>query len=180
MERPYIAKGIKKPYESDYKKRKIQVKIYSYDQKQYRDNDETQHCYYCDEEDCNETCEEALEEKSKAEGSHQPVYLTTPLEKTSLQDILDRIPKGIKISDVKMESYVHEFSGVDHLITTFYYTKTIPSNMKQFKKDKAIYDKAYAEWEVKNKEYAIWEQEQKVKELEEKIAKIKSGKGPIY
>lgn len=147
--------NIRPPWERDYKDRTEDVTIYSYFETWMED----QGCRNCGEEDCQGECED-----------NEP---RIPLKEMDLQKIIDLLPSGVKPSDVKMKMSTDSGDYPAGHYITFYYSKFFPADSKAYKKDKAKYDAAYAEYKEKQSIYDTYIRQREIKELEEKLAKLK-------
>jgi hypothetical protein len=180
MERPFM--NMMLPDESDYKKRTREIVLYSYYEKFSYDD-------YREDEDEDEEFEDQrngwnreANEKAEPDGvTHwysgyrdQPDIPKLNLSKISLQTLLDLLPEGISPKDVKVRSNIDAGDmGMYGHDVVFYYKKKLPAEPEQFKRDMALYNKLYAEYEVKLAAYEQEIKDQQVKELEEKIKNLK-------
>lgn len=98
-----------------------------------------------------------------------------------MQDILDRLPEGVKPSDVKVSVDIDTGDmGIYGHEVVFYYNKKLPADPEQFKKDHDVWKRLYAEYEEKRKAYdeSVQQQEirakqKEIRDLKEKLAKLK-------
>lgn len=177
MKEPFINNMFKtdwsRPWERNYQARTEDVAIYTHYEKYHNDHDK-QYCEYCDEElgyDNNGwvacDCEDAQDEREHR-GNHPRIAEIT------LQTILDRLPEGVKPSDVKislsldlgdMGIYGHEVS--------FTYKKTFEADPEGFKAAQERYEKNYQAYLAEKQKYDEWKRQEEVKQLEEKLAKLK-------
>lgn len=165
MKRPSM--NIFPVWEHDYKKKTVDVIIYSHFEKTPNDWDE-------------EEIEDDGEEDSYARSrSYQDTHLKNKisklaLSKINLQSLLDNLPEGIKPSDIKMSLNIDcGDMGVYGAEIVFSYKKHFPARLDEFKKDKEAYDKAYAEYEIEEQKYQKFLKEQEIKDLETKLQKLK-------
>jgi hypothetical protein len=168
MKEPFIS--TKFPWERDYLPRTEDVTIYSYYEKDRKDDDE-QYCEYCDEElgygdngyeDCD--CVDAKDDKSEF----------PKLSQITLQTILDMLPEGIKPSDVKISISLDTGDmGVYGQEVNFSYKKTFEGDPEGFKAAQKQYEESYQAYLVEKQKYDDWKRQEEIKKLEEKIAKLK-------
>ena len=100
-----------------------------------------------------------------------------PLRDMNLQMILDKVPAGVNLSDIKMEVNLSlndmGTNPTDRKSIKFYYIKTFPADLEKYKKDLAEYNKGLKEYEKKRKAYDKWVKNQEIKELQERIKELK-------
>lgn len=157
--------GRLRPNEYDYKKRTKNIIVYSYYEKWKNEDDD-----YEKEED---------EFDSEEPWDHdQPRTPKTDLNKLSLQDIVDMLPKDISPSDIKMKIDISSGDmGIYGQSVTFYYVKTFPADMEKFKKDLANYEARYTIYKAKKDIYNQWVEEEKKKKLELQFEDLKKKLG---
>ena len=179
MKEPFInnmfRKDWQRPWERDYLPRTEDVVIYSYYEK-YRNDDDRQYCEYCDEElgynsetdeleDCD--CEDSLDEKD-TRGNFPK------LSQVTLQSILDRLPEGVKPSDVKISISLDAGDmGIYGQEVTFSYKKTFAADPEGFKAAQERYEKNYQAYLVERQKYDEWKRQEEINQLEEKLSKLK-------
>lgn len=177
MKQPFInhmfPKNYSRPWEKNYQARTEDVTIYSCYEK-YRNDDDRQYCEYCDEElgykdgeylDCD--CEDALDERGGKPSSPK-------LSQITLQSILDRLPEGVKPSDVKMTMSLDSGDmGVYGHEVTFSYRKTFEADPEGFKAAQEEYEKNWQAYLVEKQKYDEWVKQQEIQALEDKLAKLK-------
>jgi hypothetical protein len=181
MERPYM--NMSRPNESDYKKRTREIILYSYYEKfSYDDYEEEEENEDEEFEDQRNGWNRNANEKAVPDGEtrwysgyrDQPELPKLNLSKVTLQTLLDLLPEGVSPKDVKVRSNIDAGDmGIYGHDVEFYYKKKLPAEPEQFKKDMALYNKLYAEYEVRLAAYEQWVKDQQVKELEEKLNKLK-------
>jgi hypothetical protein len=176
MKQPFM--DVRSVWITDYEKRTKDIVIYTHYQT-------LGHCRYCDNDNCGGKCEEAVKNNYVSNDEEryynnlfyrreQPKIPKIDIDAMTLQKVLDMLPEGIKPSDVKIEVGVSSGDmGYYGYYLQFYYTKTFPADMEQYKKDKAIYDKAWKEYLKKDKEYQAWLKQKEVEELKSKLKKLK-------
>ncbi len=149
MEKPIL--NVNMPYKSDYKERTKKVVIYEsfdrIDEFYYNSDDETE--------------------------DELPIV---PLGNMNLQKILDKVPEGVDLSDIKMEINLSlndmVASSSDRKSIRFWYMKKFPADLEKYKKDLAEYRKALKEYKKKQKEYDKWAKNEEIKRLQEKIKEL--------
>lgn len=173
MKEPFINNmfpGIQRPWEPDYKARTKEIILYEH-------SDSLGPCYYCGDEDCGGTCEEALEEKAEADAyrdKDQPPIPKVDLSKMTLQDLIDLLPEGVKASDVKIRLSIDDDSHqyTNHGVS-FYYKKKFPADPEGLKAAKKKYAECEAAYQEKRAEYDEWLKQQEIQRLEEKLSILK-------
>jgi hypothetical protein len=164
MKQPF--RKLSSVYEMDYKKRTKDIVIYQYCETSYDEG----YCSHCDKKTCKGQCLYYAWNKGYKD---QPATPNIQLSKITLQSLLDMLPEGVKPSDVKISIESDDWSGVPYRKVSFFYKKTFPADMEQYKKDKAAADADYAEWEQKQLAYEKWLKEQEIKKLEAELEKLK-------
>lgn len=173
--------NMSRPNEDDYKKRTREIVLYSYYEKFSYDDYE--------EEDEDEEFENQRNGWNREENENvipdgithwysgyrdQPTLPKVNLNKITLQSLIDMLPEGVTPKDVKVRSDIDAGDmGIYGHDIVFYYKKKLPAEPKKFKEDMALYNKLYAEYEVKEAAYNQWVKDQQVKELEEKLNNLK-------
>lgn len=177
MKEPFINNMFKtdwsRPWEHNYQARTEDVTIYSHYEK-YHADDDRQYCEYCDEElgygddgyeDCN--CVDAKDER-ESRGNNPKITQVT------LQTILDRLPEGVKPSDVKISLSLDTGDmGIYGYEVSFTYKKTFEADPEGFKAAQERYEKNYQAYLVEKQKYDEWKRQQEIKALEDKIAALK-------
>lgn len=177
MKEPFInnmfSKDYRRPWERDFLPRTEDVTIYSHYEKYHRDDDR-EYCEYCDEElgysdgelqDCD--CEDAKDER-EGRGNHPR------LSQITLQSILDKLPKGIKPSDVKISLSLDTGDmGIYGQEVTFSYSKTFEGDPEGFKAAQERYEANYQAYLVEKEKYDEWKRQEEIRQLEEKLSKLK-------
>jgi hypothetical protein len=165
------------PWERNYVARTEDATIYSHYEKHRSDDDRQycEYCEYCDEElgyDENDElmncdCEDAKDEQDYR-GNHPK------LSQITLQTILDKLPEGVKPSDVKISLHLDTGDmGIYGHEVTFSYKKTFEADPEGFAAAQKQYEENYQAYLVEREKYDEWKRQEQVKELEEKLAKLK-------
>jgi hypothetical protein len=152
MREPYFYD--KEPDKDFYLNRKKIVEIFSFYQKASFDGD-VDYCNICDSEEC--SCE------------------IKKIDDVSLQKIIDLVPNGVSLSDVKMEMEMDVGAmSVDGHSVTFYYLKKLKPNKSGYDKAKKEYDLRRAEYLEEKAKYDEWKLNDDIKKAEKKLLKLKS------
>ena len=101
------------------------------------------------------------------------------IETLTLQDIIDKLPKGFASSDVKMK-FGHELSCMgpsprDNVCIEFVYRKSIDlqAELDKYTKEKERYKKEIAEYKAAKKKYDEWKRDQEIAEAQAKLDELK-------
>lgn len=160
MKRPCMSMRV--PWSQDYENRTVDVTIYSWFESWMEDH----YCTWCGEEDCYGECEENEDEE---EFKNPQISL----DQISLQKIIDLLPPTVKPSDVKIKMSTDSGDYPTGHYITFYYKKFLPADPEGYKRDKAKYDAAYAEYKKQEAAYDEYVKQQEIKQLEAKLFKLK-------
>lgn len=176
MKEPFINHmfpGLEIPREWEYKKRAKQISIYESSQKIWVDRD--YYCDYCNRENCNEECEEALADKEENDlycDKDQPKTIDLKLEKVSLQTLIDQIPEGLTPNDIKISLSYNDRGVMYSQKLSFYYIKTFPANRKGYNEAKKKYDEAEKLYFIEREKYDQWVKEQKKEKLLKELKEL--------
>jgi len=157
-----------KPWKHNFEKRIENVSIFSY-YKKFTNYDE---CQYCGREEC---CGSECEEYEENDPEILKIWENRKKNsEITLQDIINRVPEGVLLSDVKFSLNIDVDSmSVNGAEFNFYYAKEFPDDPEGFKKAEEEYDKNYQTYLVEKAKYDQWVKEQEIKALEEKLEKLK-------
>lgn len=154
--------------EISYPDGKEEVVLYSDSDYLFDDDVFDYRCEECEDKGCEE-----CEGWNKVDTDH------ISLENMTLQDIIDKLPKGYSPSDIKMKfgSSLNSMgpSPDDHIFVRFVYRKPIDlqAEIKKYTKANKRYEKKMAEYEKAKKEYDQWKHEQDIAEAQAKLDELK-------
>lgn len=126
-------------------------------------------CGYCGEENCHETCEEAIADLGEPENPQYP-----HINDMTLQSLIDMIPEGMSPSDIKFKINIDasDMAYEGHSVS-FYYKKPLPDRSEEYQKAYDEYTLKLNEYTKKLNEYNEWKKQQDILDLEKKLAELK-------
>ena len=156
MYKPYL--NACEPNKEFYLNRTKRIEIFSHYSK-HRSEDSS-----CENEDCTDIY---------CEGECKNNKPTKPKD-LNLQKVIDLVPTGISLSDVKFEI---EIDIGDMAIygqsVTFYYLKPLKPDVKGYEKAKKAYDEANAKYLEEKIKYDAWEKQDKINKLQKELEELK-------
>lgn len=91
----------------------------------------------------------------------------------SIKDLMDKVPKGVDFSDVKITLASDDWSGRPYQMLILSYMKPIKVDLKKKEKAEKAYNAAKAKYDLECKKYLEWEKQQQITKLESELSKLK-------